>query len=177
MPKISPSLCEEEVFHSVHEEYSTPLRNFLYYRFGDLEKARDFTQEAFIKLWDNCSKVIFDKVKSYLFTIGNRLFLDDVDHQKVVLKFQHRQGNSEQQIESNPEFLYRQEEFKAQLEAVVSDLPEKQRAVFLLSRIDKMKNKEIAETLDISIKTVEKHIASALRILRENLDELNDRKI
>jgi len=177
MPTDHSSLCEEQTFHHVHEEYSTPLRNFLYYKFGDLEKARDFTQEAFIRLWDNCSKVIYEKVKSYLFTIGNRLFLDEMDHQKVVLKFQYRQNYSEQQIETNPEFLYRHEEFKETLEDAVSSLPEKQRTVFLLSRIDKLKNKEIAETLDISIKTVEKHIAGALKTLKENLDELSDRKI
>lgn len=177
MSNTQPSICEEQVFHTVHNEHAVSLRNFLYYKMGDLEKASDFAQEAFIRLWDNCSKVVFEKVKSYLFTIANRLFLDEVDHQKVVLKFQYRQGISEQQSETNPEYLYEHDEFKARLEAAVSALPDKQREVFLLSRIDKMKNKEIAETLDISIKTVEKHIAGALKTLRENLDELADKKI
>lgn len=177
MPDSQPSICEEQTFQQIHKEYATPLRNFLYYKFGDLEVARDHTQEAFIRLWENCSKVVFEKVKNFLFTVGNRLFLDDLDHQKVKLKFQHRQSMREDQQESNPDFMYRQAEFKEDLERAISNLPEKQRAVFLLSRIDKLKNKEIADTLDISIKTVEKHIAGALQTLKSNLDELEHRKI
>jgi RNA polymerase sigma-70 factor (ECF subfamily) len=171
------SVCEEQTYQEVHRTHEKPLRNFLYYKFGDLEKARDFAQDAFIKLWHNCSKVPFDKAKSYLFTVANRLFLDDIDHQKVVLKFQQRQSISESQMESNPEYVYQQEEFKDRLEEAVSNLPEKQRTVFLMSRIDKLKNKEIAEALDLSIKTIEKHISSSLKTLKDNLDELSGFKI
>ena len=174
---MSKSVCEEKVFNEVHNQHVVGLRNLLFYKLGDLERAKDFTQEAFVRLWNNCSKVSLEKVKSYLFTIANRLFLDDTHHQKVVLKFQQRSGLSESQLEHNPEFLYRQEEFKTRLEEAVSDLPEKQRVVFLMSRIDKRKNREIAEELDLSIKTVEKHIATSLRSLKESLDELSDLKI
>lgn len=171
------SVCEEQTFQEVHRAHEKPLRNFLFYKFGDLEKARDFAQDAFIKLWHNCSKVTFEKAKSYLFTVANRLFLDDYDHQKVVLKFQHRQNLSESQMEHSPEYIYQEEEFKERLEEAVSSLPEKQRVVFLMSRIDKLKNKEIAEALDLSIKTVEKHITSALRALKDQLDEISNIKI
>jgi RNA polymerase sigma-70 factor (ECF subfamily) len=153
------------------------LRNFLFYKLGDLEKAKDFTQEAFVRLWNNCSKVSFEKVKSYLFTIGNRLFLDHVDHQKVVLKFQYRSEVSELQNETNPEYLYQAEEFKNRLEEAVSDLPENQRVTFLMSRIDKMKNREIADELGISIKTVEKHISLSVQTLKSRLDEVSGLKI
>ena len=80
-------------------------------------------------------------------------------------------------METNPEYIYQHDEFKERLELAVSELPDKQRAVFLLSRIDKMKNKEIAETLDISLKTVEKHIASSLQNLKGKLDELTNSKL
>lgn len=171
------SICEEQIFQEVHKNHGTALRNFLFYKFGDLEKARDFAQDTFVRLWNNCGKVPFEKARSYLFTIANRLFLDEMAHQKVVLKFQYRQNLTETQLENNPEYLYREEEFKAQLEAAVSSLSEKQRAVFLLSRIDKMSNKEIADTLDLSIKTVEKHITSSLKSLREKLDDIRNLRI
>lgn len=174
---MSKSVCEKEVFSEIHKRYANSLRNFLYYKLGDLEKAKDLTQESFLKLWNNCSKVSLDKVKSYLYTIANRIFLDDINHQKVILKFQHRSGISERQMEHNPEYLYRQGEFNVKLEEAVSSLSEKQRVVFLMSRIDKVKNKEIAERLDISIKTVEKHIANALKSLKEKMDELEGLKI
>jgi len=167
------SICDEQSFSRLHESHATPLRNFLFYRFGSLEKAKDCAQEAFIRLWNNCSKVAFDKAKSFLFTTANRIFLDDTAHQKVVLKFEKRSDMQEAQSETNPEFLYQVDEFKEQLESVVSNLPEKQRVVFLMSRIDKMKNQEIADALEVSVKTVEKHITSSLKSLRSELDELN----
>jgi len=173
----NPSICEEHTYQNVHQTHAENLRNFLFYKCGDIEQARDFAQEAFIRLWNNCSKVEFEKVKSYLFTIGNRLFLDDYDHKKVVLKFEYRQNRSESQIESNPEFIYQHDEFKERLEQAVSDLPDKQRVIFLMSRIDKLKNREIAQTLGISIKMVEKHVANSLKNLRHQLDELNHSKI
>ena len=91
---------------------------------------------------------------------------------KVVLRFQQRSDMSESRMETNPEYLYRQSEFKESLEDAISSLPEKQRMVFLMSRIDKCPNKEIAETLEISVKAVEKHITAALKSLRASLDEL-----
>lgn len=171
------SICEDHTFNEIHSQHVKGLRNFLFYKLGDLEKAKDFTQEAFVRLWNNCSKVSLEKVKSYLFTIGNRLFLDHVDHQKVVLKFQYRSEVSELQNETNPEYLYQAEEFKNRLEEAVSDLPENQRVTFLMSRIDKMKNREIADELGISIKTVEKHISLSVQTLKSRLDEVSGLKI
>ena len=171
------SICEEQVFHQVFSENEIALRNFLFYKLGDLEKARDFAQESFIRLWNNCSKVVFEKVKGFLFTTANRLFLDHYDHQKVVLKFEYRSDSTQARMEQNPEFLDQEGEFKERLERAVSDLPEKQRMVFLMSRIDKLKNREIADAMDISIKTVEKHISTAIKSLRETLDELDNLKV
>ena len=171
------SICDDQVFHREYTRHELAVRNFLFYKLGDLEKARDFAQEAFIRLWNNCAKVAVDKAKGFLFTTANRLFLDHYDHQKVVLKFEYRSDKSEERMEQNPEFIYEEHEFKERLESAVSSLPEKQRVVFLMSRIDKYKNKEIAEIMDISIKTVEKHIATSIRTLKENLDELNNLKV
>ncbi|WP_424962324.1 RNA polymerase sigma factor [Ekhidna sp.] len=171
------SLCEEDVFHQEYVGHELKIRNFLFYKLGDLEKARDFTQETFIRLWNNCAKVAIEKTLGFLYTTANRLFLDHYDHQKVVLKFEYRMDRSEDQMEQNPEFLYEEKEFKGRLETAVSGLPEKQRVVFLMSRIDKYKNREIAEIMDISIKTVEKHISGAVKSLKENLDELSNLKV
>ncbi len=177
MSENQPSVCQEKVFQEIYEANVKPLRNFLYYKLGDLEKACDFAQEAFTKLWINCTKVIFEKSKSYLFTTANRIFLDEVDHQKVVLKFEKRSDTKSARMEFNPEFMYRETEFKAKLERCISTLSEKQRAAFLLSRIDKMSYKEIAISLDINIKTVEKHVSNALKSLKSSLDEDENYKL
>ena len=161
----SKNICKEEVFKSIFLEYSTSIRNFIYYKSGKLDVAEDMVQEAFGKLWENCAKVVFAKAKSYLFTVANNLFLNQVAHQKVVLKFEKR-GHSEEDIQ-NPQFLLEEKEFQERLENAISDLPENQRVVFLMNRMDKKKYKEIAAELGVSVKTIEKRMHKALKILRQ----------
>ena len=51
------SVCEEKIFQQVFMTHAESLRNFLYYKSGNLAQAEDFVQDAFGKLWENCSKV------------------------------------------------------------------------------------------------------------------------
>ncbi len=162
---MSNNICQEETFQSIFMEQAERLRNFMYYKTGNLQQAEDLMQDAFGKLWENCAKVITAKAKSFLFTIANNLFLNQMAHQKVVLKFEN-QGHS-QQTNITPQFLLEEQEFKERLEAAISALPEGQRIVFLMNRIDKKKYREIAEELDISVKAVEKRMHHALNTLRK----------
>lgn len=127
--------------------------------------AEDLVQDAFVKLWENCAKVPLEKAKSFLFTTANNLFLNKVNHQKVVLKFEQK-GHSEADQQS-PAFLLEEAEFKHKLENAINALPEDQRIVFLMNRIDQKKYREIAEILDISVKAVEKRMHKALLSLRK----------
>ena len=65
-----------------------------------------------------------------------------------------------------------EQEFMVKLKKAIADLPDKQREVFLLSRIDKKKYSEISEMLGISIKAVEKRMSQALVILREKIGDI-----
>jgi len=172
---MDKSVCEETSFEYLHKTHVVSVRNFLFYKLGDLEKARDFTQESFLRLWTNCSKVTFEKAKSYLFSIANRLFLDHYAHEKVVLRFEKQSTHTEQSLQLNPEYMYQEADFKDRLERAISSLPEHERVVFLCSRIDRMKNREIADLLGISIKTVEKRISQALIQVKEMLDLENEK--
>ncbi len=162
---MADTVCEEKIFQSIFVSQAEGLRNFLYYKTGNLQQAEDLMQDAFAKLWENCAKVSFDKAKSFLFTVANNKFLNQVQHQKVVLKFEQR-GHS-QQTNQNPQYLLEEEEFRQQLMKAISELPEAQREVFLMNRIDKKTYREIAEILEISIKTVEKRMHNALKTLRK----------
>ena len=164
------SVCDQAVYSSIFREYSKTLFNFLYYKSGNQKLAEDLTQEAFLKLWINCSKVNFEKAKGFVFTTGQNLMLNSFKHDKVRLKFANL-GHSEAFNES-PGFLLEEKELKQQLESAISDLPEKQREVFLLSRIDKKTYKEIAEMLGISRQAVEKRIYNALNTLRKISNQL-----
>ena len=71
-----------------------------------------------------------------------------------------------------PEFIIEEKEFDLKLQSVIQKLKPEQRVVFLLHRVEKKKYKEIAEELEISIKTVEKRIHDALLFLRSEIVEL-----
>lgn len=152
-------------FRKLFDSLYGGLRKFLYYKSGNLEQAEDLAQEAFMILWKKRQSIDPDKVKSYLFTIANNLFLNEVKHQKVVLKFQKR-PQRESSTET-PQYLMEEAEFKIKLEKAISSLPEKHRVVFLMNRIDKLTYREIAERLELSVKAVEKRMHKALIILRD----------
>lgn len=166
--KLTNNICNPKIFKQVFETYAKDLRRFLFFKFNDLETAEDVMQDAFIKLWTNCADVSLEKVKSYLFTIGNNLFLNIKKHEKVVLKnnFRHTKSTN---IES-PEYLLIEQEYLISLEKAIDNLTAKQREVFLLSRIEKLKYKEIAQKLNISVKAVEKRMHFALIAMKEILN-------
>lgn len=161
------NVCEEQVFSSIFKANSKTVFNYIYYKFGNEEKSHDAVQEAFVKLWENCSKVTPEKAKSYLYTVANNLYLNVIKAEKVRLKY--AEPTYEHSNES-PEFLLEEKEYKQKLDKALNDLPENQRTTFLLNRIDGKKYAEIAEIEGVSIKAIEKRMHLALKTLREEID-------
>ncbi len=160
-------LCSDAVFRSVFDANFKVLRNFLVYKFrGDIETAEDVAQNAFVKLWENCSMLKPEQAKSFLYTTAIRISLNNIKHHKVVTNFELQFKTKDNHKES-PDFLLEETELKARLEKAISDLPEKQRIVFLMNRFDNQSYTEIASALDLSVKAVEKRMHLALLALRK----------
>ncbi len=164
------NVCAEPTYKAIFNKISESLRNFIYYKSGDLSMAEDITQEAFLRLWKECVKVSSDKAKSFLFTVANNLLKDHFKHQKVVLQFEKRDLKSVDY--ETPEYNYVKDEFHSALEKAISNLPEKSREVFLMNRIDKLTYSDIAESLSISKKAVEKRMHKALVELKKITDNI-----
>ena len=96
--------------------------------------------------------------------------MNEVEHKKVVLKFQQKTGHD--LGGADPEFLLEEKELKTQLEIAISELPEGQREVFLMNRMDKKTYAEIAEILGVSVKAIEKRMHKALVKLRNTLKNI-----
>ena len=84
------SLCRQDRFDAAYRAHANSLYHYIYYKCGNLQMAEDIVQESFLRLWQNCEKVDEEKVKAYLFTIGRNLMLNQIEHKKVVLKFERR---------------------------------------------------------------------------------------
>ncbi len=169
MPKdLKDTICEEMVFERIYKKYAKGLHDFLYYKYGEQFNPNDIAQDAFIKLWDNCKKVVPSKAKSYLFTIANNMMLNEVKHQKVVLK--HQQIKKENHTNETPEFILEKAQFLERYKKVLESLTEEQRVAFLMNKADGKKHSEIAEILGVTQKVVEYRIYSAFTILKNELE-------
>ncbi len=164
------TVCKESVYNKLFQTLSPSIYNFIYFKCGNVAQAEDLVQEAFIKLWENCSKVPQAKAKSFLYTVCNNTFLNEVAHQKVVLKFTKKVSPNIN--EQSPQYVLEEKEFEQKLNKALSNLTEAQRTAFLMNRIEGKKYREIAEILDISVKAVEKRISQALESLRKEIKNI-----
>ena len=170
--ELHKDICKESVFSSIYNKFSKDLHDFLYYKFGEQFNPNDKTQDAFIKLWENCKKVKFSSAKSFLFTVANNMVLNDIKHQKVVLK--HQKIKTKSYTNETPEFLMEKEQYLKTYQKALSKLSEDQRVAFSLNKIEGKKHQEIADMLGVSKKVVEYRIYSAFSKLK---DEIKDFKI
>ena len=163
-------ICKESQFDKVYTSLVGSLRSYIFFKCGNTEKSHDIVQDAFIKLWQNCKKVPPEKAKSYVYTIANRLFLNEIAHQKVVFSYKKDAGTSHDH--QSPQFLLEEKEYGERLLKALSGLTEIQRTAFLMNRVEGKKYREIAEILEISEKAAGKRIADALETLRKSIDKI-----
>jgi RNA polymerase sigma-70 factor (family 1) len=159
----------EDWFKEVFDRFYDHLRNYLYYLSGDIEWADDALQEVFMVVWEKKNSVNEETLKSYLFTIGRNLFLKHNRRKAVHLKFEKL--NQEENLTQSAEEDVLDREFDRHLQSAISDLPEKCRTVFLMSKMDGMTNQQIADSLHVSVKAIEKQITKAFKILRDKLNK------
>lgn len=164
-------ICAEHVFKMFFINHFKMLRNFLVYKFGNVEKAEDIAQNAFVVLWENCKKVSPEKAKSFLFTTAIRMAINNLKRENTAINFQTNLNQTYINNET-PEFLMVEAEFKTRLEQTLNTLPQKQRSVFLLNRLDNLSYKEIAEIEQVSVKAIEKRMQQALQIIRKKIGNI-----
>lgn len=127
------NVCEDHVFSKVFKTHSKTVFNYIFYKFGNEEKAHDAVQEAFVKLWQNCAKVSPEKAKSYVYTIANNLYLNVIKAEKVRLK--HADSLVKDRTNESPEFLM-EEKNTRKIGQCPKCFARKPKNYFLLNRID-----------------------------------------
>lgn len=156
-----------EEFKKIFERKFDELRSFLIYRCGDEELATDIAQECFMKVWEKRESIDTKQVTGLLFKMASDLFVNNYQHRKRTQRvFENIRYETE---DYSPEELLSFEQLKIKYETLVEEMPENQRTVFLMSRIDGLQYKEIAERLGLGVKAVEKRMGIALNYLRKAL--------
>jgi RNA polymerase sigma-70 factor (ECF subfamily) len=168
MPFMVGTKKGKDWFKGVFDNYYEYVRNYLFYLSGDIEIAEDIVQDVFMKVWEVRDTIKDDTIKPFLFRIARNLFYNT--HKRKVLDLRFVNSYDHKNENESPEYVLEMKEFDAKLQKAISDLPEHCRIIFLMSRIDEMKYHEIADSLKVSVKAVEKQISKALKLLRENID-------
>jgi len=158
-------------FDKLFRSYYQDLCRFAIYLSCSPENAEEVVQDLFFKIWENKKSLkIHTSAKSYLFTSVRNSVYNLHKHQKVKDRFiEHSKAASE--IIEDENHLDAEQEMIIKINNAIELMPEKRREVFKLSKVEGYKYKEIAEKLNISVKTVENHMGEALKFLRTNLNK------
>lgn len=154
-------------FQEVFEQYYNALCNYALTFLKEFSSSEDVVQEVFIKIWEKRKDMVTsDAIRFYLFTAVRNNCLTYLQKGKkagIVALHDFDAADTPPPVleEEQP-----QTDYKAKLSEAMNQLPPKCREVFVLSRLSKQSYKEIADSLDISVKTVENQIGKALKILR-----------
>ncbi|NJO89469.1 MAG: RNA polymerase sigma-70 factor [Chloroflexia bacterium] len=163
---------DKTAFEKLFREYFVPLTAFAKKYVGDVDSAKEIVHDVFVNLWTKRETIDLEKaVKSYLYTSAYNRSLNYIrDHKKFnsnVSVEDNFSKASDWNFENNIDAL----ELEEKINRVINSLPEKCKEVFLMSRFEGLKYQEIADKLNISVKTVEAQMSKALKALKENLKD------
>jgi RNA polymerase sigma-70 factor (ECF subfamily) len=158
----------EKLFKSQYSKLCSYANLFL----NDPDAAEDVVQEVFFKLWKNREELsITTTLKSYLFRAVRNGCMNVIEHLTVRDAYKAVNEEDIKNYEAHHVDEAIVTELEQRIRESIDQLPTERRKIFILSRFEGLKYREIADQLNISVKTVENQMYQALRFLRENLVE------
>jgi RNA polymerase sigma-70 factor (ECF subfamily) len=160
-----------DAFESLFRAYASELSSFADGFVDSSDVAESLVQEVFFSIWERrASWSPPENLRSYLYTSVRNEALDYLDRREVAENWKETSSQHEREDRTPLEEL-EHEELQDRVREAIESLPERRRQVFTLSRQHGLTYREIADVLDISIKTVETQMSRALDALREKLSE------
>jgi RNA polymerase sigma-70 factor, ECF subfamily len=158
-------------FERLFREFFRPLTAYAFRIVRDLPVAENIVQDVFLKLWQNRHEVIITtSIEHYLFRSVRNHSLNHLD--KVRVRSEYLKMELERESENDDYQAYFPEiGLLNKIEVAINALPEKRQAIFRLAREEGLKYREIADKLNLSVKTVEAQMTLALRQLRDSLKD------
>lgn len=169
---------DDKAFEQIYKLYFPRLYSFSFKITDDSSLAKDIVQNVFIKIWETRTSLNFDNPEAFIYRMVRNASLNYIRHIKVVdnLKLKlndHYLGEELYYIDlvGNEPYILIEKELEEKIMNIIDSLPDRCQAVFRMSRIEGMKNREIAEHMGVSLKAVEKHMSKALQIFREKIGD------
>lgn len=159
---------KEEAFNKAFDLYYSRLCFFADKLLHDFDLSRSVVQQVFVDLWIKRNKLQVDSLQSYLYQSVRNASFDIIKHKKAESRYLSYLGKVEPEQYND---LMEEAELADHINRAIQHLPEKCREIFILCRFEGLKYAEIADRLQISVKTVEMQISIALKRLRYELSE------
>jgi RNA polymerase sigma-70 factor (family 1) len=160
------------VYEAIFKSYYERLCNYANTMTNDMDEAEEIVQNTFLTLWEKHDTIeIHTSVKSYLYRAVHNHCLNRVKH--LIVRKEHSDDYKyHADLGSDnvlPELLGN--ELEQQVNMAIEALPPQCGTVFKLSRFENLSYAEIADQLNVSVKTVDNHMGKALKLMREKLKE------
>jgi RNA polymerase sigma-70 factor (ECF subfamily) len=169
----------EKAFRLIMDHWYLRLYNFANGYLDHAENTKEVLQDVFLKLWDNRQKLAEQtNLNAYLFTLTRNRCIDLIRRERLMLQFRTDKQDEYHRLTENFDALSDPIlddlfalELQDEINRAVSGLPEQCRKVFIMSRTNGLKNKEISISLELSEKTVESHLTKALKTIKRALEQ------
>jgi RNA polymerase sigma-70 factor (ECF subfamily) len=170
--EITPAGISEQEFEQVFKSHFKALHAYACTILKEEAQAEELVQQVFFKLWEKKDQVnITQSVQAYLYRSVYNECLNYLKHQKVKKAHQsHTLHTANESSEHGAKELVAKE-LRSKIDDALKQLPEQCRTIFQMSRFEELKYREIADKLNLSIKTVENQMGKALKIMRMQLVE------
>jgi RNA polymerase sigma-70 factor (ECF subfamily) len=167
-------------FRELYDAGYNSLLTFAMSFLKEKEIAKDIVQETYLSLWENRHQIhLIRNINGYLYKNVKNRCLNYYKHLQIIENHRDRNYIQLKEIElSAPDrfnnvFEYiNHEELNERIINILDDLPEDRQKIFKLSRFHGLKNYEIAEKLNISVRTVDTQIYRAMKVFKEKLKDL-----
>jgi RNA polymerase sigma-70 factor (ECF subfamily) len=166
-------MLDKQTYKALFDEYYDALCQYAYSMTKDGMAAEDAVQDVFVGLWKNRqSTSIQTNPKSYLITAVKRKILEHIRNNKLVIVGEVEIYNLETVAKDNIEDKIEHFRIAERIKTSIRQLPSRCSTIFALSKLEGLSNKEIADRLNISVKTVENQMTKAYKLLRQYLKDL-----
>ncbi|MCW9706573.1 RNA polymerase sigma-70 factor [Fodinibius salsisoli] len=161
---------KRDSFKALYQFYYPRLSQFVFRYVKSKAIAEDLVHNVFHNIWKNRNNLKANgKLRAYLYTAVRNQSFKFLNRRKGQLQTTFDDLSFLESREANPEEQINGKEFEEAIQSAIRELPKRRRAVFLMSREDDLTYREIAEVLEISVKTVETQMSRSLKHLRHRL--------
>ena len=165
---------DHSAYEMIFRAYYRPMTAYAFRFMGDISDSESIVQDVFLRLWQKRKELmITSSLQNYLFKSVKNQCVNQIEHQKIKTGYQTMVIKNEVDRTEYSEFFLEFDLIK-KIETAIDALPLKRQEIFRLAREEGLKYREIAERLNLSVKTVEAQMSLAFKQLRVSLKEFKN---